>query len=103
MEPIFDVIENFQLRQIGEQTLSATQTMAEAIRHLNKADRAAALDLGADVFRQHHDAATRWNRQAQQQFRTERIECCAWPRIARTLASALTAWDPIDQPSMRPR
>ena len=76
MEPIFDVIEGFQLRQIGEQTLRATQTMAEAIRHLNKADRAAALDLGEDVFRQHHDAATRWNRQAQQQFRTviERID-----------------------------
>ena len=56
--------------------LRATQTMAEAIRHLNKADRAAALDLGEDVFRQHHDAATRWNRQAQQQFRTviERID-----------------------------
>ena len=50
--------------------------MAEAIGHLNKADRAAALDLGADVLRQHHDAATRWNRQAQQQFRTviERID-----------------------------
>ena len=75
-EPIFDALEGFQLRQIGEQTLSAAQTMAEAIRHLNKADRAAALDLGEDVFRQHHDAAIRWNRQAQQQFRTliERID-----------------------------
>jgi len=73
---MFEVLGHGGLREIGEQTFRAVDTMATAIRHLDKADRAAALGFGEDVARQHRDTAVRWNRQAQQQFRTviERID-----------------------------
>jgi hypothetical protein len=76
LQPMFEVLGHQGFREIGEQTFRAVDTMATAIRHLDKADRAAALGFGEDVVRQHRDAAVRWNRQAQQQFRTviERID-----------------------------
>lgn len=70
LQPMFEVLGHGGLREVGEQALGATSAMADAIRYLNKADRAAALDLGDDVVGLHKGSAERWNRQAQRQFRS---------------------------------
>ena len=61
-ERVFGVLDEAGLRAVGEQTLSIRPVVAESVRALNKADRAAALNLGVDVVRLYRAAGERATR-----------------------------------------
>ena len=55
-ERVLHLIEGNDLRGVGEQALSIRAVQGEAAPAFNKADRAAALNLSADVVQLHKDA-----------------------------------------------
>jgi hypothetical protein len=67
---VLDLFATAGLREIVEQTQEANRVMIESIRHLDKADRAAALGFGEDVVALHRSAGERANRWCRQQFET---------------------------------
>jgi hypothetical protein len=75
-ERIGSILGEAGLREIGEQALSIRAVVTKSVRALNKADRAAALNLGADVVRMYRESGERANRQARRQHRhlIERID-----------------------------
>jgi hypothetical protein len=75
-ERVLHLIEGNDLRGVGEQALSIRAVQGEAARAFNKADRAAALNLSADVVQLHKDVGERASRQARRQigYLIERID-----------------------------
>ena len=67
---VLEVFATVGLREIVEQTQEANRVMIESIRHLDKADRAAALGFGEDVVALHRSAGERANRWCRRQFGT---------------------------------
>jgi hypothetical protein len=67
---VLDLLTTAGLREIVEQTQEANRVMIESIRHLDKADRAAALGFGEDVVALHRSAGERANRWCRRQFGT---------------------------------
>jgi hypothetical protein len=67
---VLDLFATAGLREIVEQTQEANRVMIESIRHLDKADRAAALGFGEDVVALHRSAGERANRWCRRQFGT---------------------------------
>jgi hypothetical protein len=67
---VLDLFATAGLREIVEQTQEANRVMIESIRHLDKADRAAAFGLGEDVVALHRSAGERANRWCRRQFAT---------------------------------
>lgn len=67
---VLELFATAGLREIVEQTQEANRVMIESIRHLDKADRAAALGFGEDVVALHRSAGERANRWCRRQFRT---------------------------------
>lgn len=65
---VYGVLATAGLREIVQQTQDANQVMAESIRHLEKADRAAALGYGQDIVQLHRSAGERANRLCRRQF-----------------------------------
>jgi hypothetical protein len=63
-----DLLATAGLREMFEQTQDANRVMTESIRHLEKADRAAALGYGEDVVALHRSAGERENRRCRRQF-----------------------------------
>jgi hypothetical protein len=66
---VTDLLATAGLREMFEQTQDANRVMTESIRHLEKADRAAALGYGEDVVALHSSAGERTNRRCRRQFR----------------------------------
>jgi hypothetical protein len=67
---VLDMFATAGLREIVERTQEANRVMIESIRHLDKADRAAALGFGEDVVALHRSAGERANRWCRRQFGT---------------------------------
>jgi hypothetical protein len=81
------IFEELDLRRFFEQAERSAQPGFDAARHLDKADRAAALDLGGEVVAMHRAAAERSNRMAQRELRAalnlldERMARGDWAQI----------------------
>jgi hypothetical protein len=81
------------LREIVEQTQNANRVMTDSIRHLEKADRAAALGYAQDVVALHRSAGERANRMCRRQFRAvieavdERVSRNDWPDLVAKVRS----------------
>jgi hypothetical protein len=67
---VYDLFATAGLREIVENTQGANRVMAESIRHLEKADRAAALGYGEEIVALHRSAGERANRRCRRQFST---------------------------------
>jgi hypothetical protein len=82
---VADLLATGGLREIVEHTQDANRVMTDSIRHLEKADRAAALGYGEGVVALHRSAGERANRQCRRQFRAvieaidERVSRDDWP------------------------
>jgi hypothetical protein len=63
-----DLLATAGLREIVQQAQDANRLMADSIRHLEKADRAAAFGYGADVVTLYRSAGERTNRRCRRQF-----------------------------------
>lgn len=100
---VYDLLATAGLRGIAEQTLGANRVMAESIRHLQKADRAAVLGYGQEVVTLHRSAGERANRMWRRQYNAviqaidERISKDDWPEL---VANARREYDVHDGPQL---
>jgi hypothetical protein len=87
-ERVLSVLGQGGLREIGEETLSIRPVIADFRRALDKAGRAAALNLGDQVIQLQADDGERANRQARRQMRhlieriDERMNRDDWPELS---------------------
>jgi hypothetical protein len=98
-EVILKLVETVDLRDVAEQATAIPETMTSAIRHLEKAERAERLGLGADVAALYRQAAERDRAQARRQFRAviqrldERTSRDDWGELADRIKREFEAQD----------